>query len=75
MKNRFLKLYIVAFFLGSTFMMFAQPGADDTGGGLESADPAAPIDNYVWIMALVGLTFVFLKFRTMYKKSNISIKQ
>ncbi len=70
MKNRVLKFYIVAFFLGSNFMMFAQPGADDTGGGLESSDPAAPIDDYVWVLALVGLAFVYLKFRAIYKQAK-----
>lgn len=66
MKNNLLKYYIAAFYLCSTFIMFAQdPG---TGGGIENdgtedATPAAPIDDYVWVLALIGLVFVFLKFR------------
>ncbi len=66
MKKNLLKYYIAAFYLCSTLMMFAQdPG---TGGGIENdgtedTTPAAPIDDYVWILALLGLVFVFLKFR------------
>lgn len=65
MKNNVLKYYIAAFYLCSTFVMFAQdPGTD---GGVEDTSgdttPAAPIDDYVWVLALVGLVFVFMKFR------------
>lgn len=64
MKNSLLKYYIAAFYLCSTIITYAQdPGSNDTGGGLESADPAAPIDGYVYILAAVGFLFVFLKFR------------
>jgi len=67
MKNNVLKYYIVAFYLCSTFVMFAQPGTDDTGSGLEGdgdTTPAAPIDDYIWVLALIGLVFVFMKFRS-----------
>lgn len=67
MKNNLLKYYIAAFYLCSTIITYAQnPGSNDTGGGLESADPAAPIDGYVWVLAAVGFLFVFLKFRAIY---------
>jgi hypothetical protein len=67
MKNSVLKYYITALYLCSTFITYAQdPGSNDTGGGLESGDPAAPIDNYVWVLAVVGLLFVFMKFRAIY---------
>jgi hypothetical protein len=71
MKNNVLKYYIVAFYLCSTFVAFAAPGDGNGGtgdGALEGADaPAAPIDNYVWVLALVGLMFVFMKFRAIHK--------
>ncbi|MBX9807441.1 MAG: hypothetical protein K2X95_06550 [Flavobacteriaceae bacterium] len=68
MKNNVLKYYIVAFYLCSTFVAFAQPGNNDTGGGLETPDAApAPIDDYVWVLALLGLIFIFMKFRAMQK--------
>jgi hypothetical protein len=71
MKNRLLKYYIVAIYLCSTVVLFAaQPGADDTTGpgDLEGADAPAPIDNYVWVLALIGLVFIFLKFRAIQNK-------
>ena len=73
MKNNLLKYYIVAFYLCSSFVLFAQPG---TGNGTPTGDgaledtgttdvtPGASIDDYVWVLALVGLVFVFMKFRT-----------
>jgi len=72
MKNNVLKYYIAAFYLCSTFVMFAVPGTGngETGdGAVEGADApaAAPIDDYVWILALIGLVFVFMKFRAIQK--------
>jgi hypothetical protein len=67
MKNIVLKFYIAAFCLCSTSILFAQPGADDTTGTLEGTDAPAPIDNYVWVLALIGLVFIFLKFRAIQK--------
>jgi hypothetical protein len=32
---------------------------------------AASIDGYIWVMALIGLTFVFLKMRNYIKQTNI----
>ncbi len=70
MKNKVLKHYIVAFYLCSTFIMFAQPG-DTAPDGLEldgdTTPAAAPIDDYVWVLALIGLVLVFLKFRAIQK--------
>lgn len=35
----------------------------------EDPDPqVAPIDNYVWVLALVGLILIFLKFRAIHNK-------
>ncbi|NDP26127.1 MAG: hypothetical protein GZ087_01685 [Flavobacterium sp.] len=33
----------------------------------------APIDNYVWVLALIGLVFVFLRFKVL-RNSNKFIK-
>ena len=54
MKTNLFKLYILGFFIFSDFLMFAQPGDDDTGGGLEDDDaPAAPINGkIIWLMIL-----------------------
>jgi hypothetical protein len=71
MKNTVIKYYIIAFYLCSTFVLFAQPG-DTAPGGLEGdgdSTPGAPIDNYIWILALLGLVFVFLRLRATQKKT------
>ena len=68
MKNNLLKYYITAYCLCSTFVMFAQPGVNNDTSTLETdtdTTPAAPIDDYVWVLALVGLFFVFMKYRAM----------
>jgi hypothetical protein len=71
MKNNLSKIYIVAFCLCSTFIAFAQdPGTTDTAGTLEGADAPMPIDDYIWVLALIGLFIVFLKFRSYSKKEN-----
>ena len=73
MKNNVLKYYITAFYLCSNLVLFAQPGDGNGGTGDEAlegtdAPAAAPIDDYVWVLALVGLLFVFLKLRAVQNK-------
>lgn len=76
MKNNFIKYYISAIYLCTSFAMFAQdPGSGTNGGGtLDDATgdvtPGAPIDGYVWVLALIGLTFVFLRLRAYNKQLN-----
>ena len=76
MKNNVLKYYIAAFYLCSTFVLFAQP-EDGNGGdgdaGLEGGGdttPTAPIDDYVWVLAAIGLVFVFLRIQAFAKQKN-----
>ena len=71
MKNTALKYYTAALYLCSTFVLFAQPG-DTAPGGLEGdgdTTPGAPIDNYVIVLAIIGLIFVFIKLRAVQKNS------
>jgi len=74
MKTNLLKYYIAAFYLCSTFAAFSQPGTEDTGGtgNLEGTDPAAPIDGYVWVLAALGLVYVFLRLRALSLQENSS---
>ena len=70
MKNTALKYYVVAFYLCSTLIMFAQPSSNDASNGLEQDNdttPAASIDNYIWVLAIIGLILVFIKFRAIQK--------
>lgn len=74
MKNNLLKYYIVTVYLCSTFIMFAQPGdTGDGSGGLEGTDDPAqlPIDDYVWVLAALGLLYVLLKLRSIYQQEKI----
>jgi hypothetical protein len=43
--------------------MMADPGTTDDTGTLENTDTPMPIDDYIWILALLGLTFVFWKLK------------
>ena len=49
-------------------MLFAQPGSGNETGDLESPDTPAPIDDYIWVLALIGLVFVFLKLKDIQTK-------
>ena len=72
MKNNILKLYTTAFYLCSTFVMFAQPGETSDNGGVDDDGTTdatgAPIDDYVWVLSAVGILLVFLKFRAIYNQ-------
>ena len=73
MKNNLLKYYIAAAYLCSTFLMFAavEPGDNTADGSLGNNDAlATPIDNYVWVLALAGLFFVFMKFKLIQTRKN-----
>lgn len=62
MKKLF-KIYILSFILLSDFLVFAQPGADDGGGGLEGGDPQpAPINSKLIVLAITGILFVIYTF-------------
>jgi MYXO-CTERM domain-containing protein len=48
----------------NNFILFAQTNFDDD---VEDA-PAAPIDDYLWVLALVGLLLAFMWFRSIQNK-------
>jgi hypothetical protein len=69
MKKIFLTLSSIFILLLSTpvFAQLEDPGADpDT--------PAAPIDGYVWVLAIVGLIYVFLRLRAFVQQGNLPRK-
>lgn len=69
MKNT-KKLYLLAVLLLSDVIMFAQPGNDQGGGGLEGNDPPpASIDSLVLVIALIGTLFVFSILKPQNKKA------
>ncbi len=68
--KKLLKFYAVAFVLLSDFAVFAQPGDEDTGGGLEGNDPQpAPINGKLIYLALLGTLFVLY----IYKKNRKTV--
>jgi hypothetical protein len=38
-------------------------------------EPAAPIDGYVWVLAMLGLVYVFLRVSTFTKQGNTESKE
>ena len=72
MKNQFKKYYTTIFLLCSSFILFAEPGAGNDTNDLESIDaPAASINDYLWILAVVGVVFAFYFFKKKREKSFI----
>lgn len=62
------KLLIIIFgifisLLSNPIFAQADPGDDP--------EPAAPIDGYVWLLAAVGLVYVFYKVRAFATQANI----
>lgn len=72
MKNLFNTYYIAFFCLCSNIMLFAQPSSGSDNGDLESPDTQAPIDENLWLLALVGLIFVFLRFKAIQARKNLA---
>ncbi len=73
MKNIVSKFYVVAAFICSTAIVFAQEGPGDDSddvGGMEGADNQAPIGDYAWILLVLGLVYVFYKLKSLSKQSN-----
>lgn len=74
MMNNLSKVFLVALYLCSAFVVFAGPGTTDTEGTLEDVDAIpAPINDYIWILALLGLFVVFLKLKKHSKENSNSI--
>ena len=77
MKNIYLKYCIALFFLCTSTIMFAQPGTGSDNGGVDNngtgdTTPAAPIDDYVGVLALVGLSYVLFKVKANQKEEKAS---
>ena len=66
----FAKISVFVFMLFSTLVSAAE--GDPTDLPDEPVDTTLPIDNYVWILALLGLIYVFLRFRALGKPNPSS---
>ncbi len=69
MKNNIIKIYALVLYFCATYVMMADPGTTDDTGTLEETDTPLPIDDYLWILAIVGLSFVFWKLKNNIKHS------
>jgi hypothetical protein len=49
-----------------SFPIFAQEDP-----GVDPEVPAAPIDDYLWVLGAIGLIYVFLRIRALAKQSKI----
>jgi len=71
MKKIYNYIYISFFFFCATFAAFAIPGDGNDTSDLESIDaPAAPINDYIWVLALTGLILVFLQLKSYSRKND-----
>jgi hypothetical protein len=73
MKNNLLKFYIVAIYLCSTVVLFAQePGVDDGTGTFESSNDntGTPIGEYAWVLALAIIVFTFYIYKSIQNEKN-----
>jgi hypothetical protein len=80
MKNKFFKYCIALFFLCSSTMLFAQPGSGSDNGGVDgdgtgdtTPGEPMPIDDYVGILAVIGMSYVLIKVKPNQKKQNPSL--
>jgi hypothetical protein len=76
MKKQFNKYYITFLYLCTNLALFAQPGSNNGTSDLESGDaPPAPINNYLWVLAFVGILFIFMKLRSFLIKEKSNFKK
>ncbi|NDP27902.1 MAG: hypothetical protein GZ087_10825 [Flavobacterium sp.] len=70
MKKQYNKYYLAVFYLCFNLVLFAQPSSTNNTSDLESVDVApAPINNYLVVLAFVGILLIFMKLRSFqYKK-------
>lgn len=71
MKKQLKIIYISFFLLCNNFLLLAQPDQENSTDDLESADPdTVPITDYLWILVLVGLIYVFIRLQSLSKQKN-----
>lgn len=63
MKNSVLKIYVTIVCLFSNLLIFANPGDESDTGNLEGGDPPAPIEDYLWILAVLVVLYAFWKIK------------
>jgi hypothetical protein len=69
-NNKIMKRFSALLMLLATTATFAQDG-DDTGFGDNVVDNPLPIDTNLWMLLLVGLGYVFYKYRKSMKYNRL----
>jgi hypothetical protein len=69
-NNKITKRFSALLMLLATAATFAQDG-DDTGFGDNVVDNPLPIDTNLWMLLLVGLGYVFYKYRKSMKYNRL----
>lgn len=65
------KVFLVIFSLFMDLLIYAQPTDEDNNGDLEGGDPpAAPINTFLYILAVIGILYVFYKVNKSRVKNN-----
>lgn len=68
MKNNIsLKIYSLTFFLFATLSAFA---ADPEEAPEDLDGTAAPIGDYIWIVAVIGFIYIFMKYKSKMARVN-----
>ena len=76
MKKQYNKYYVAFFYWCANLVLFAQPTSNNNTSDLESVDAApAPINNYLWILAIVGFLLIFMKVRSASIQENSNFKK
>lgn len=72
MKNIF-KIFVTAFIFLGNFLLNAQapPPPGGGGGGTVPEGAAAPIDMYVYILAIAAILFIVLYAKKTYRKPTV----
>jgi hypothetical protein len=60
-SNVKLKTYSIIFFLLTTFSAFADDNPEEVPEDLDG--PTAPIGDHIWIIALIGIVYIFSKYK------------
>ena len=69
MKNNTKRIILFCLITLSSLNSFAQlPGSENDANNLETTD--APIGDYVWVLAAIGLVYVFLRVRAFAQLGN-----
>lgn len=71
MKHNLIKYYFTLIFFCTSLMLFAAPGNNNETNDLENTDAPVPIDDYIGIVATMGVLFVFMKLNEVQIKKRV----